>query len=77
MPPGVVTVTSTAPLPLGAVAVTCPSSVTEKDVADLDPKETAVAPVRWVPAMVTCPPPDAGPVLGDRLVTVGAGVDEV
>ena len=74
MPPGVVTVTSTVPLPAGEVAVI--------EVAESDrhvgrrrsvPKSTAVAPVRLVPVMVTPVPPPAGPEVGLTPVTVGAG----
>ena len=38
----------------------------------MPPKVTEVAPVRFVPVMVTEVPPVAGPVAGDTDVTVGA-----
>ena len=53
MPPGVVTVTSTVPVPAGEVAVICVELLTTTPVAALVPKSTAVAPVRLVPVMVT------------------------
>jgi hypothetical protein len=41
--------------------------------AALDPKSTAVAPVKFVPVTVTEVPPAVEPVLGLTEVTVGAG----
>ena len=52
VPPGVVTVTSTVPVPAGAVAVTG-GRAHDGEVAALPPKSTAVAPVKPVPVMVT------------------------
>ena len=46
VPSGVVTVTSTVPVPAGDVAVTEVALLTITPVAALDPKWTAVAPVR-------------------------------
>ena len=71
VPPGVVTVTSTVPLPAGEVAVIVPSTLLVKPVAGLDPKSTAVAPERLEPLMVTEVPPPVGPELGLTLVTDG------
>src|SRR5580658_3338036 len=71
VPPGVLTVTSTVPVPAGDVAVTCVEVFTVK-TALVDPKSTAVAPVRLVPVMVTGVPPACGPLVGESLVTVGA-----
>jgi hypothetical protein len=72
-PPGVVTVTSTVPAdPAGAVAVIDVSEMTVNVVAGLFPKLTAVAPVKLVPVIVTIVPPAVDPLVGDRLVTVGA-----
>ena len=39
----------------------------------MSPNITAVTPVNPVPVMVTTVPLDAGPVLGEMLVTVGRG----
>ena len=70
VPPAVVTVTSTVPLPAGEVAVI---EVAESAVivAALDPKSTALAPPRLVPVMVTLVPPPVGPLVGLIEVTVG------
>ena len=48
-------------------------SLTGVKLTDVTPNVTAVTPVSPVPVMVTPVPPAAGPVAGDRLVTVGAG----
>jgi len=71
-PPGVVTVTSTAPVePLaGAVAEISVGLVTE-NVAVLPPKLTAVAPENPVPVIVT--DVNAGPAFGVTAVTTGGG----
>ncbi len=62
MPPAVVTVTSTvAAACAGDVAVIWVSETTVKVVAAVEPKSTAVAPVKPVPVMVTEVPPAAGP----------------
>ena len=74
VPPGVVTVTSTVPVPAGAVALMEVALVTVKLAAAVDPNLTAVAPVKSVPVRVTVVPPEAGPLAGDRVVTVGAGI---
>jgi hypothetical protein len=72
VPSGVVTVTSTVPVPAGETAETTfgPSTVTS--VAALMPKLTAVAPVRLLPKMYTFVPPVSGPRLGKTTLTVGA-----
>jgi hypothetical protein len=72
VPPGVVTVTSTAvpDVPAGEVAVMVVALLTLNDAA-VAPKLTAVAPVKFVPVMVTSVP--FGPDAGATLVTVGAG----
>ena len=72
MPPAVVTLTSTVPVPAGEVAVIEVAEFTVKPVAAVAPKVTAVAPVRLVPVIVTVVPPAPGPDVGDMLVTVGA-----
>jgi hypothetical protein len=73
VPPGVVTRTSTVPVPSGDVAVIDISLTNEKLVAGVTPKATAVTPVKPVPVMVTLVPPDAGPFAGLMPVTIGAG----
>jgi hypothetical protein len=62
VPPGVVTVTSTVPaLPAGDVAVIVVPFVTENVVAAFAPNFTAVAPVKFVPVIVTLVPPAVEP----------------
>ena len=56
----------------GDVAVICVELLTVKDVAAVPPKLTAVAPVRFVPLIVTLVPPAVEPVFGETPVTVGA-----
>ena len=72
MPAGVVTVTSTVPVPAGLTAVIVVSLTTVRFVAAVVPKSTAVAPVNPVPVIVTRVPPVVGPLVGLRPVTVGA-----
>ena len=74
VPPAVETRISIVPEPAGAVAVIWVAELTEKPVAAVAPKLTAVAPVKLVPVMVTLVPPVAGPVVGETAVTVGAGI---
>ena len=71
VPPGVITVTSTVPLPAGEVTVIWVSEFTV-GVIEVLPKWTAVAPVKLVPLIVTVVPPDAGPEPGEIPVTIGA-----
>ena len=72
VPLGVVTVTSTIPLPGGEIALIEVALLTVNEDAAIDPKLTAVAPVKPVPVMVTLVPPAAGPVFGFTPVTDGA-----
>ena len=74
MPPVVVTRTSTVPVPAGDVAVIWVAELTVKPVAGVAPKLTAVAPVKFVPVIVTDVPPVAGPEVGEIDVTVGDGI---
>jgi hypothetical protein len=67
-----VTVTSTVPLPVGAVAEIEVELVTEKFAAGVPPKLTPVAPVKFVPVIVIEIPPAAVPLVGVTPVTVGA-----
>jgi len=70
LPPGVVTVIFTVPVPEGLVTVICvpESAVT---FAAAPPKLTPVAPLRLVPVSVTAVPPPVVPLDGDTLVTAG------
>ena len=63
---------STVLVPAGEVAVIDVAELTVKLVALVVPNLTAVAPVNWVPVMVTVVPPEAGPVLGETDDTAGA-----
>jgi hypothetical protein len=70
VPPGVVTVTSTVPVPVGAVAVIVVAFVTAKVAAEV-PKFTALAPLKPVPVIETDVP--FGPEIGLTPVTMGVG----
>src|SRR5579883_714546 len=71
VPPGAVTVMSTAPAaPAGLVATTW-VAVSLTIAPGTDPKSTAVALARLVPVMVTDVPPASGPAAGLMPVTVG------
>jgi hypothetical protein len=59
--------------PAGDSATISVALWTMKDVADVVPKVTALAPVNPVPVIVTAVPPSVGPDPGLTLVTVGAG----
>ena len=74
VPKDVVIVTSTGSTPAGDVAETEVSLITGNDTAGVVPKSTASAPVKLVPVIVTKVPPDEGPLVGLKLVIVGAGV---
>lgn len=63
VPPAVVTVTLTAPLPEGDTTVTL-VGVLLVMVASRVPKRTAVAPARLTPVMVTTVPPPLDPWFG-------------
>ena len=71
VPPGVVTVISTVPVPAGLIAVIEVALLTVYEVAGVLPNLTAVAPVKPVPVIATEVPPAAGPDVGDLPVTVG------
>src|SRR5947209_5014680 len=71
VPDGVVTVTSTVPVPAGDTAwIVVPDSIV-KLVASLGPNLTAVASVRLLPEIVTVVPPADGPLLGATPLTLG------
>ena len=74
VPPTVVTLTSTVPIPAGDVAVIDVEETTVKPVAAVAPKVTAVAPVKFVPVMITVVTPVVGPAFGEIDVTVGSAV---
>ena len=70
LPLGVFTVTSTAPVPAGEVAVIDVDDATAKSAAAV-PKCTAVAPVKLLPVIVTAVPPAEVPDAGLMAVTDG------
>ncbi len=71
VPPVAVTEILTAPVrPAGATAVMEVAELTVKLVAAVEPKSTAVTPVKFVPVIVTDVP--AAPEAGLTAVTVGA-----
>ncbi|GAA2507727.1 hypothetical protein GCM10023100_42470 [Actinocorallia cavernae] len=65
MPPGVVTVTPTAPLPDGETAVTWVGETWVRLVAGLLPNITLVVLARLVPVTVTKVPPPVDPWFGE------------
>lgn len=69
--PDTVTAILTGPaVPAGVTAVMVVALTTLKLVAAVLPNITAVAPVRFVPVIVTVVPPAAGPLLGETDVIV-------
>lgn len=74
VPPVVVTVMSTVPLPAGDVAVMDVAEFTVKLVALAVPNFTAVAPLSVVPVIVTVVAPVLGPLAGLTAVTTGAAM---
>jgi hypothetical protein len=74
VPPGVVTVTSTVPVPVGEVALMFVELLTVKLEAAVVPNFTALAPVNPVPLIATEVVPVVGPELGLTPVTAGAGM---
>ncbi len=72
VPPGVVTVTSTAPgLAAGAVAVRWVADWTLTAVAGFEPKSTVAPETKFVPVIVIVFPPASGPAAGLTVLTVG------
>ena len=72
MPPVVATTTSAVPAAwAGVVAVIEVALTTAKPVAATPPTVTDVAPVKFVPVMVTAVPPAVGPLAGEIDVTLG------
>lgn len=76
VPAGVATVTSTAVAVehAGETAVICVGESTVNELAGVEPNVTPVAPVKFVPVMVTLVPPLVGPVVGLTEVIAGRGV---
>jgi hypothetical protein len=72
VPPEVVTDTAPVVVLAATVAVTCVELLTVKLAAALPPKETAVAPVRFAPVIVTVVP--VAPEVGLKVVIDGLGV---
>jgi hypothetical protein len=73
-PPGLVTVTVTAPaLPTGVVAVIVVPFTTTTFVAATPPNVTAAPVTKFVPVIVTVVPPAVDPLPGATLATVGTG----
>ena len=70
VPPGVVTLIGPVVAPLGTLVVIW-VSVTPLKVAAVPLKVTAVAPLKWLPLMVTVVP--TGPLLGLKELMVGGG----
>ena len=71
-PPGLVTVTVTAPaLPAGVVAVIEVLFTTTTLVAAVPPNVTVAPEAKFVPVIVTAVPPATDPLFGDTLLTVG------
>ena len=70
-PPGLVTLTVTAPaVPAGVVAVICVALTTTTLVAVVVPNVTVAPVAKFVPVIVTAVPPAAGPLFGETLLTV-------
>ena len=59
------------PVPAGDVAVMDVAEFTVKPVAAVAPKVTALAPLKFVPVIVTVVPPAVGPAVAAMLVIVG------
>ena len=72
VPPGVVTLIGPVAANVGTVAVSDVDDSTLKSLALIPLNITAVAPAKFVPVMVT--PVPTGPLVGVKLVIVGAGM---
>jgi hypothetical protein len=70
-PPGVVTLSVPVVAPAGTVAWIAVAEVTVKEVALTPLNATAVAPLKFVPLIVTLVP--TGPLVGEKLDIVGGG----
>jgi len=70
---GFLTTTFTAPADrAGVTAVSCVALTKVTEVAAVAPKVTVAPSWKFVPVIVTEVPPEAGPEVGETLVTVGA-----
>ena len=75
-PPGFVTVTLVAPaVPAGVVAVIVVLFETTTFVAAVPPNVIVAPEAKFIPVIVTAVPPAVAPLLGDKLVIVGDGVE--
>ena len=74
VPLGVITVTCTVPVPAGETTVRPVAVTLLSPVPGVEPKLTAVAPVKLVPVTVTVVPPAGAPLFGLTSVTVGGGL---
>lgn len=73
VPLGVVTTTLALPaLPLPVLHVMLVLLTTVKLATGVPPKVTLLAPMKFVPVIVTLVPPELGPLEGETPVTVGA-----
>ena len=72
VPSAFVTVTSSVPVPAGAVTVSCVAEVTDTDAPAEEPNATESPGEKSVPVTVTEVPPEVAPALGLTAVTVGA-----
>ncbi len=73
VPAGVLTLTSTVPVPAGLIAVSWLSVSTDEGRTGLVPKKITEVPVKPLPKTCTGVPPAAGPLAGTSPVTVGMG----
>ena len=74
VPPGVVTVTSTVLEPAGLSTSISPAVSLVGAGAFVEPNLTSLAPLRFVPLIVTLVPPVVGAEDGSTSLTVGAGM---
>ena len=74
IPPGVVTATLMGASRRGGAVATIVVDETMVNVAAVPPNDTDVAPVKFVPVIVTGVPPAVEPELRLRPVTVGARI---
>ena len=72
VPPAMVTLTLTVPLPVGLLAVILVGLTTTMRVAALAPNRTLAPRTKSAPMMVTTVPPRRGPSRGETEVTRGA-----
>jgi hypothetical protein len=73
VPPGVIIVTSTVPVPAGEVAEMLVSEFTIKLTATMVSNLTPAAPLNPEPLIVMEVPPSAGPLFGEMEDTIGTG----